>query len=180
MLGEVLSRCKLIPGIDEVVCAVPDTSENDLLAELASTYVSVSRGPEHDVLRRYRLAAEVFRASIIMRITADCPLLSPELCGQVLKSLIKSKADYASNIEPRTFPQGFDCEAFTMETLQRADEESTEREHVTTWMRQSKIKRVNVKSPWPLDGRLTLDTWDDYATICAAFGHSAEQYLRVA
>lgn len=160
---------------------MPSSSENDLVADLAETYdVGVSRGPEHDVLTRYRMAAEAFSADVIMRITADCPLLSPELCGQVLKALNKANADYASNIEPRTFPKGFDCEVFTMETLQKADAASKEREHVTTWMRESEIKRVNVKSPWPLDGRLTLDTWDDYVTICHSFGQEPVEYLRVA
>ena len=173
----MLSRCKRI-GV-EVVCAIPYTQENDLVADLAWTYCRVSRGPEHDLLKRYRIAAEGY--DIIMRVTADCPLISPELCKQVLKARNKANADYASNIEPRTFPQGFDCEVFTMETLKKADEQSEEREHVTTWMRQSKeVKRVNVKSPWPLEGRLTLDTWEDYAVICAAFGHEPHQHLRVA
>ena len=181
VLGEVLSRCKRIPGVDLVVCTVPTSPENDLVAELASTYCRVVIGPEQDVLGRYLLAAKVVDADIIMRITADCPLISPELCGQVLKARTKANADYASNIEPRTFPQGFDCEVFTFETLKKADEQSEEREHVTTWMRQSKeVKRVNVKSPWPLEGRLTLDTWEDYIVICAAFGHEPYQRLRAA
>jgi spore coat polysaccharide biosynthesis protein SpsF (cytidylyltransferase family) len=136
-----------------------------------------------DVLTRYRQAAEASGAGIIMRITADCPLLSPELCATVLRKLVKTKADYASNVEPpRTFPKGFDCEVFTIRTLRRADEEAApnEREHVTTWMQRADIKRASVKSPWPLDGRLTLDTWDDYVTICAAFGHEPHSSLRAA
>jgi spore coat polysaccharide biosynthesis protein SpsF len=174
----VLTRCKRIPGVDEVVCAIPDKAAgNEILLSNARKYAKVYGGPEHDVLRRYLIVAEKISADIVMRITADCPLLSPELCGEVLAALKREGADYASNIQPRTFPKGFDCEAFTMDTLRLADREDEEREHVTTWMRHSDIRRVNVTSPWQMDGRLTLDTEDDYRVICAVFGHEAYQRL---
>jgi spore coat polysaccharide biosynthesis protein SpsF (cytidylyltransferase family) len=90
------------------------------------------------------------------------------------------EADYTSNIDPRTFPQGLDCEAFTMEVLEMAMRHGPD-EHVTTWMRSSpEVNRVNVASPWPIEGRLTLDTEDDYRVICAYFGHEPYQRLRAA
>ena len=140
------------------------------------------RGPEHDVLLRYMLAATELEADVVMRITADCPLLSPELCGAVLRKLQDENADYASNIDPRTFPQGMDCEVFTRQLLDRAEElaNDDEREHVTTWMRGADIRRTNVSSPWKIEGRLTLDTIDDYRTICAYFGHPPFERLQAA
>jgi spore coat polysaccharide biosynthesis protein SpsF (cytidylyltransferase family) len=137
----------------------------------------VVQGPEHDVLARYEMAARHTNADIIMRVTGDCPLIPPELCGEVLRSL--GTGDYASNIEPRTFPQGYDCEVFTRSLLDLAHISAgeSEREHVTTWMRSADIKRTNVRSPWPMEGRLTLDTEDDYRVICRAFGHEPYQRL---
>jgi spore coat polysaccharide biosynthesis protein SpsF (cytidylyltransferase family) len=181
VIGEVLTRCQRITGVDEVVCAIPE-GEGELRFE-AAKYAAVYEGPEHDVLSRYCGAAVKHEAEIIMRITADCPLLSPELCAEVLNGLKQSDADYASNILPRTFPKGFDCEVFTLQMLWHADmhSEDHEREHVTPWMQRDRfIRRVNIASPWPLDGRLTLDTWDDYKTICAAFNHDAPEHLRAA
>jgi spore coat polysaccharide biosynthesis protein SpsF len=189
VIGEVLERCRRIPGVDFVVCAVPDTTENDQLADYVFYHGTqwqmgcheVYRGDEHDVLHRYYETAKATKADIIVRVTGDCPLISPELCGEVLARLKSDEADYASNIEPRTFPQGYDCEAFTYQTLLEANEQDSEREHVTTWMRAAPgVKRVNVRSPWPLEGRLTLDTEDDYKTICAYFGHEPYQHLRAA
>jgi spore coat polysaccharide biosynthesis protein SpsF len=170
VVGEVLTRCKQIKGIDRVICAIADTAENDKLELEAEKYCKVVRGPEHDVLTRY-FRATPEDATHVMRITADCPLISPELCGAVLQKLINTAADYASNIDPRSFPQGMDCEAFTIATLHHAHYHAGphEREHVTTWMRSANIRRVNVSSPWRLEGRLTLDTWDDYQTIRASF-----------
>lgn len=173
VIGEVLSRCRKIPGIDDVVCAIPATSDNEILAQVAIGYAHVHRGSEHDVLARYHSAALEHGADIVMRVTGDCPLISPELCGAVLDKLMFAEAEYASNIEPRTFPQGMDCEVFTMNTLTAAHSlaEPDEREHVTTWMRRAEIDRVHVTSKWSIEGRLTLDTEDDYKTICAYFGH---------
>jgi spore coat polysaccharide biosynthesis protein SpsF len=178
VIGEVLTRCKRIAGVDEVVCATPDA---EILHE-AARYVSVFKGPEHDVLLRYRLAAEFYGADLVMRITADCPLICPGICGGMLYWMRASEGEFASNVYPeRNFPKGYDCEIFTMDVLRRADLEAgpDEREHVTTWMNNN-IPVMNFTDPWgPMDGRLTLDTWDDYKTICAAFDHEAGERVRL-
>lgn len=177
VLEEVIGRCKRIPGVDEVVVATPDWA----IARYCPREAFL--GSEDDVLERYYQAAIATKAYVIVRITADCPLLSPELCGEVLAALKRSNADYSSNVMPRTFPKGFDCEAFTMATLNNAHDNSfgPEREHVTPWMQHDpSVKRVNVRSPWQMDGRLTLDTEDDYKTICAAFGHEPYAHRKAA
>ena len=188
VIGEVLTRCRRIPGVDRVVCAVPDTPENDKLADYVFYHGTqwqpgcheVYRGPEDDVLKRYLQVAKATEADIIVRVTGDCPLISPELCGEVVAARARSDADYASNIEPRTFPQGMDCEVFTWGLLCRAVLRGAD-EHVTTWMRSDPdVNRVNVRSPWPIEGRLTLDTYDDYNVISAYFTDESRKHLRAA
>jgi spore coat polysaccharide biosynthesis protein SpsF len=183
VLNEVIARCWKIPGIDLVAVTTPDRDVFDVvgkqcLADLAP------KNKEDDVLWRYYAAARGTEADIIVRITADCPLISPELCGAVVEELKSQHADYASNIVPRTFPKGLDCEAFTMNALVAANisaETPYEREHVTAWMRLNPLmKHAHVTSRWPIEGRLTLDTEDDYRTICAYFGHEPYQHLRAA
>lgn len=146
----------------------------------ASKFCDIYGGHPTDVLDRYLACAGFYVADIIIRITGDCPLISPELCGAVLSALKRYEADYASNIEPRTFPKGLDCEAFTMEALKVADRLTFggEREHVTPWLRRANMKRVNVASPWPIEGRLTLDTEDDYRNLCVHFGHAPYERVR--
>ena len=184
VIGEVLTRCKRIPGVDEVVCAIP-LGESELRQE-AEKYCRVSCGPEDDVLRRYAIAAEVFEADIVMRITGDCPLISPELCGAVLRGLMRTGASYASNIDPRTFPRGLDCEVFTREMLEKATSEATDlydREHVTPWMQRrsrSECRRISVQNKWPIEGRLCIDTEDDYKVIKAHFDNESKASLRAA
>ena len=53
VLGSVLSRCKQIRGVDEVVCAIPDEPRSEKIEEEALKFGIVSyRGPEDDVLTR--------------------------------------------------------------------------------------------------------------------------------
>ncbi len=158
---------------------MPQSGANKPLELEAKKYAAIFKGPEHDVLDRFFGAAQAYSADIVMRITGDCPLISPPLCGSVLAALTRKRVDYASNIEPRTFPKGLDCEAFTFEALTKAHKLCVDREHVTTWMRKH-VKRTNVANNWPIDGRLCLDTEDDYKVICAAFGHEPYSSLRAA
>jgi spore coat polysaccharide biosynthesis protein SpsF (cytidylyltransferase family) len=177
VIGEVLSRCKRIPHVDEVICAI--AHDAPLLNE-AARYCRVMVGHDDDVLGRYKRVVEQIEADVIVRITGDCPLISPELCGHVVFQMQCERAvDYVSNVtEPRTFPQGYDCEVFTRELLERAVGPD---EHVTTWMRSApNVRRMYVKAPYQMEGRLTLDTEDDYRTICAYFGHEPYQHLRAA
>lgn len=183
VIAEVLKRCMQIPGVDEVICAVPDTKANNRLAKVAGELVRVVRGPEHDVLARYAFAAEESRADIVMRVTGDCPLISPGVCGFVLQALVSNTdVEFASNVEQRSFPQGYDCEVFTSELLMDADISAgpKQREHVTTWMYNDTVSRAILVSPCKMDGRLTLDTEDDYKVICAAFGHEPYAHRKAA
>ena len=137
VIRHVLRRCCEIPGIDRVILAVPTDKNTPLMREALALGVTVARGSEHDVLGRYRKAA--LGADIVMRVTGDCPLIDPEVCGRVL-ALMEDGVDYVSNVMPRGFPKGLDCEVFTSEALERAHKEATDpkdREHVTLWMQRN-------------------------------------------
>lgn len=189
VIEEVLHRCAKINGVDVVVVAIPDTVENDVLADIIHpmTYevqwlggkrLVMVRGPEHDVLARYVVAAEAVSADVIMRITADCPLIDPDVCAKVLREVTEGRADYASNVERRSYPQGFDCQVATRSTFDWANENATEpydKEHVFTILErlhapQLGYRRVNVsESPDRSHIRWTLDTLADYRTIWNEF-----------
>jgi spore coat polysaccharide biosynthesis protein SpsF (cytidylyltransferase family) len=169
-IRHVLRRCKEIPGIDKVVCAVPVGKSKPIRKEALSLGVTVAQGSEHDVLGRYRKAALLVQAEIIMRITADCPLIDPEICGRVL-DLMEDGIDYASNVMPRNFPKGFDCECFTYDALERAHKEADDpydREHVTSWM-QRNLYCVNLEGSGDTEQNLCLDELDDYLSLSERF-----------
>lgn len=163
----------MISGVDVVVCAIPDTAENDILAEMAQPFMVV-RGPEHDVLTRYVKAANEVDAKVIIRITADCPLIDPDVCGFVLSEFNRCNADYATNTQRRSYPQGFDCQIASRYMLNWADTyavEAYDREHVFPILERLSspgFNAINVSSsPDRSHIRWTLDTQEDYEVICA-------------
>lgn len=111
LLGHVLDRCLAIPGVDVVVCATVSGTEGDPIETCsAGKGVLTYRGPRDDVLERYRGASRSVGAKVVMRVTSDCPLIDPRLCGRVLRLREETGADFACNNEPPSFPHGLDCE----------------------------------------------------------------------
>jgi spore coat polysaccharide biosynthesis protein SpsF len=176
VLEEVLHRCHAIPGADIVVCAIPDDPTDDaLILPATRAGAVVTRGSTSDVLSRYRRAADTVGADIVMRVTSDCPLIDPALCGEVLTLRAARGVDYAANNMPPGFPHGLDCEAFTVVALHRADDDvhdPYEREHVTPWLRMhASVSRAALPGPGgaALEQRWTLDFPEDYALMQAVF-----------
>lgn len=170
VIRHVLRRCKTIPGIDRVILATPMTKSDPLREEARGLGVTVVQGAEHDVLGRFRKAALLSNADIIMRVTGDCPLIDPEVCGRVL-SLMEDGVDYASNVMPRGFPKGLDCECFTAEALERTHKEADDpydREHVTSWM-QRNLYCVNLDGDGDPDLDWCLDDLDNYLFLSKRF-----------
>lgn len=175
-LDHVLTRCRGIPGADVVCCAVPDTADSDpVAAEAARLGVAVFRGSETDVLDRYWRAAFSLKADVVMRVTSDCPLIDPAVCGRVLALCEHTNADYACNNMPPSWPHGLDCEAVTFAWLDRSAREAAkpfEREHVTQFVRNHPDSR-KANLPCPAGNvahhRWTLDTPADLEFFRALF-----------
>jgi spore coat polysaccharide biosynthesis protein SpsF (cytidylyltransferase family) len=140
VLEHVIARARRIDGIDAVCCAIPESDSNDALAaEAARCGAGVFRGDESDVLGRYHGAAAAIGATVVMRITSDCPLLDWRVSSGVLAKFHKERLDYCSNLTPRSWPKGLDTEVFSIAVLNEMAAEATEaadREHVTPYARR--------------------------------------------
>jgi spore coat polysaccharide biosynthesis protein SpsF (cytidylyltransferase family) len=174
VLEHVLHRCLAIREAGVVCCAIPLGSEDDPVAECAARCgVDVFRGERQDVLDRYYRAAQALNASVVLRVTADCPLIDPAICDAVLKLRAERSADYACNNMPRGMPHGLDCEAMPFTALERAAREADDaasREHVTPWLRTRKgFRRVNLDATGGAGLRWTLDYPEDLAFLSALF-----------
>ncbi len=165
VLEHVLERAiKIGP---QVIVVTPCEERSQPIVDLAKDMgCEVFMGSEGDVLSRYARASSAFRLEIVMRITADCPKLDPEVCKLVLAKV--PPADYSSNVLPRTYEKGLDCEAFTAELLATAHRKATskpDREHVTPWMQRNANYIVNIEghergrrfTDWCIDTQEQLD-----------------------
>jgi spore coat polysaccharide biosynthesis protein SpsF len=174
-LEHVVRRC-LKAGADEVLVATT-TGEADVLIVNEADRLGVNsfRGSENDVLERYYGAAFQAGLDVIMRITSDCPCHDPQVLRGMFEFYRRSGADYVSNIVERSYPHGLDAEVFSFAALERAHREAENkpfREHVTPYLYKSgffKTAQMIKSGSSSADIRVTLDTEEDYALLCAVF-----------
>lgn len=156
---------------DVVVVTSTDPSDDPLVAAAAAATLPVFRGELDDVLSRFVGAARAHRADVVVRLTGDCPLVDPAVIDLVVQTRHDQQADYASNIDPPSYPDGFDVECCTLDALLRAHrqaQQASEREHVTLWMRSGAagLRRHNVRAVADLSNlRLTVDYPDDLEVV---------------
>lgn len=168
----MVNRVRRARLVDEVVVVTStDASDNDLAAHLTRAGIACFRGDLNDVLFRYVDAAAAYTADEYVRLTGDCPLIDPDVLDKVIALRREGGVDYASNIDPPTYPDGLDCECFTRQTLLRAHAEAhsgPEREHVTLWMRSPAAQLLRLNQRAPCDAsmlRLTVDYPDDLVAV---------------
>jgi len=139
LLGHMLARVRRASLLDATWVATTTNASDDVVAAFcAALDVPVFRGDETDVLGRFAGAAQAARADVVVRLTADCPMMDPALVDAALRRLAEGGFDYLSNAVERSYPDGLDIEVFTRAALDRADREATlpfHREHVTPYLR---------------------------------------------
>jgi spore coat polysaccharide biosynthesis protein SpsF (cytidylyltransferase family) len=158
-----------------VVATTTQAADRAVLALAEAEGVAAFAGSESDVLDRYYRAALHFRADVVMRITADCPLLDPDTSAAVLARFRSDAVDYASNTRPPAFPDGMDTEVFSLAVLARVWQEArlaAEREHVTLYIRNH-ADRFRLAQVSPLRDysrlHLSLDEPSDLERIRAIY-----------
>jgi spore coat polysaccharide biosynthesis protein SpsF len=169
VLAKVVRRVQQARLVDEVVVATTiQRSDDSIVEECEVEKVTVIRGSEDDVLDRYYQAARELKASTVVRITADCPLIDPTLIDDVVLEFERQLPDYASNTLVRTYPRGLDTEVFSIDALARAWHDARqpwERAHVTPFLYQhpEMFRLISVCSDRDYSKcRWTLDTPEDY------------------
>jgi spore coat polysaccharide biosynthesis protein SpsF len=175
MLAQQLRRLKRCRMADDIVVATTISDTDASVVALADREeVRWFRGSEQDVLTRYIGAARDSRADIVIRITADCPLIDPEIVDRVIQELESHEedCDYATNVLQRTFPRGLDTEALFRDVLERLDrlaQSRSAREHVTTYIRWEHPELFLIRSITDgednSDLHWTVDTREDFALI---------------
>ncbi|MBI4762218.1 MAG: cytidylyltransferase domain-containing protein [Chloroflexota bacterium] len=140
MLQRVFIRTSRAASVSQTIFATTTDPSDDPVAEYCDfSGIPFTRGSLYDVLDRYYQTAKQAKAEVVVRITADCPVIDPELIDDVVNVVINAQpsVDFAANRLPppwkRTYPIGLDTEVCTFAALERAWREAKEphhREHV--------------------------------------------------
>ena len=138
LVGRILERVKRCSRLDEIVLAVPNTSENDVLVRLGKSYsVAVYVGSENDLVERYYEAARLFDADVVCRLPADNPTPEPLEIDRIIDfhlSLgVRGFSSNLSNISDSGYPDGIGAEVFDFSLLKEvfmSEKSLQQREHV--------------------------------------------------
>lgn len=176
VLWHVIDRARKVPFVDRVIVAVPADNASIPIIELCNhERVLVLSGSEHDVLDRYYDAAAACKLDVIVRITGDCPFFDPVIAGEVIALRAAKNFDYTSNVHPkRTYPKGYDVEAFTFDALEAAHQLArliSDREHVTPYLQRTRgISRGCVRQKVNQSGwNFCVDVPDDIPRLTKIF-----------
>ena len=174
MLEILVERLKQVKSIDDIIVATTINPKDNEIAYLCENIgLKFYRGSEIDVMGRVIGAAKSVKGDLIVEITADCPLIDPNIIEQIINIYNANSVDYVGNAKVRSYPDGMDAQVFSLKTLEssyRMTSNKDDREHVTLHIRNNPkiFSQINVvASPdiyYPELG-LTLDEWDDYLLI---------------
>lgn len=184
MLQHVVERVRRSQIVDEVLVATTVEASDDPLADYCQQNgIAVFRGPLQDVLDRFYQAAKSCGADVVVRITADCPVIDPQLIDDLVRQFLAAKVDFAANRLPppwkRTYPIGLDTEVCTFSALERAWKEADQpyqREHVMPYLYEQDGRFEILVTNYASDlgsQRWTVDAPEDLEFIqrvFAAFG----------
>ena len=163
LLARVVERTSRAQLVDDVVVATSQEAADDPIEAFCTDQgYTCFRGSLHDVLDRCYHAAKLKLANVVVRITADCPIIDPLVIDQTISAfygigpdLITDSGssrshhnsnpipacDFAANRLPppweRTFPIGLDTEVCTFSALEIAWKEADQahqREHVMPFL----------------------------------------------
>jgi len=172
LLYYVINQIKHSKLIEKIIIATTNSQEDNEIVNFAKKMnVSFFRGDSKDVLDRFYQCAKKFHFSIIVRITADNPLIDPTLADKAIEKFNQNSFDFLTNCIPRTFPQGTEVEIFSFKAFEKAWKEAkkpSEREHVTPYFYNNpeKFKIYHVKNSKNLSKfRWTVDKKEDLVFV---------------
>lgn len=160
VLQHVVDSVKCSEKVDAVVIAAPHPIPG------FKVFIPTKETKETDVLSRYYQCAKEYGAEVVVRITADCPMVDPYWIDFCLDVLRWGKYAYVSN-RPYA-PDGLDVEVFTMYALEQANKRATkpyDREHVTPYIREyfrmAEVSGINSYQ----DVKVSIDTIEDLKRV---------------
>lgn len=172
MLRHLVDRLRLCQTIDEVLVITSiDRSDDQISQYCKKNNIAVYQGSLEDVLGRFLGAARAVNADNIVRLTADCPLLAPDVVDRVVEKHRNTGADYTNNCGHLRFPDGMDVEVLSYQALEQSAYHAkwrSEREHVTLYIENNpslfKLSCLDAKADMS-HIRLTVDYQEDLDVV---------------
>lgn len=185
VLWHVVKRSirSFIPNVKVIVATSTLKADNKVEREALHAGALVYRGSYSNVLKRYYDAATYFEIDPIIRITADCPFIDPNLVRRIYEMMhpgIYSETgyDYVCIDAMASYPNGLDAEVFRYKDLKKEYKRTSqvrisgfkeEKEHVSIRIKKNPdlkraVLKYNGRKRVP-NMRLTLDYKEDLVVL---------------
>ena len=171
MIAQILRRCRAVHGADAVAISCPPDDADTLYR---ATGVEPITGPEEDILTRMLRVAEELEADWVVRCTADCPLIPPDLIEDGIRTARSMAGTHCvQNWKPRTYPDGFDFDIWTTHALRTFSEGCTGSDR--EWFAQAAMDNGLMSNSIQLAKgnyahyRLTVDEPDDLDVVRSVY-----------
>ncbi len=186
MLIRTVERARRATTVDDLIVATTREPADDALEALCRARgYRIFRGSTADVLDRTYQAAVEAGADVIVRLTADCPLLDPDLVDLTVRTFLDASppADLVVNRLPgaRTYPIGLDVEVVSFAALERAWREAVEpnqREHVLPYLYDPpgrfRVVRLDAERDYG-NLRWTVDTREDLEFVRQVYARLGDE-----
>lgn len=176
VLQWMIERVRMSQHIDKIVVATTPNSK-EIIRFCMEKKISSFVGDEQNVIKRVCQTAAAYEADIIIDLTSDCPFVSPVMIDNLIirQARYNHLRSHYSNIDPRSWPDGFDCQVYSAFVLYETENLMAKtdpyREHSGWNILQRKEDLEQYYSMKPIEKyrlpnmRLTLDYREDFIVI---------------
>lgn len=172
MLQHIIERVQRASRLHGVALAVPH-EDRAQFEGMGCGIVSDDRIKENDLVGRYRAAAEVCEADVIVRVPCDNPCIDPAYIDAAVKAYLRDPFIYYSNTTDECdgkLIDGIGAEVVSMSRLRwldaRTQGHAIWREHPHRFFEDAGLLHLP-----PADYRLDVNTQADYEFIQSIYDH---------
>jgi len=169
-----VSKSKLVK---KHIIAISNNPSDDILEKYCiENNLNYFRGSEENVLDRFYQIVNKENPDIVVRLTADCPLIDSVIIDKCISLFLSDNVDYLSNTLSLSFPDGLDVEVIAANALKKTwscAELKSDLEHVTPYIYKNSnfkggkiFKAINFENENDTSNyRITVDEFDDFLLI---------------
>jgi spore coat polysaccharide biosynthesis protein SpsF len=179
VLWHIFNRLQFSKKIDKICISTSDRSIDNPIADFAQQNgINCFRGSDDDLISRHLGAANMFDGDVIIRVTADDPLVDPEIIDQLILKYEKNPTvDFVSNRKQSTFPVGLEVEVFPKKILEKFLPISKNKTFYEFFIsnyifeNSDQFPSIDISLDKPELQRWTLDYIEDYTFMKEIFSH---------
>lgn len=179
-----LSQCLAVPGVQRVILATSSLEADAVLKQhTLGGAVDFWQGDPEDVISRYLGACAHFDIDVVIRVTADCPLILPEVIDHLLDRHFATGADYTAAIDAAVGTAGEIINTRALKQVRDYFGTAAHSEYMTWYFQNNpdhfKVNLVHLPEALVRSYRMTLDYEEDllmFNRLYDKLGNGSESY----